>query len=116
MCICKCLCVFTSYNSDSVMQKSKVPEVTCILADCSLVEVVVWKEVTRRKIEIGHKTESKCKKARKEENNRGRRIRKRNKEREIKIVILVTYLECLAVFSLVLQLEVAVQSHYGDTA
>ena len=114
MCICKCLCVFTSYNSDSVMQKSEVPEVTCILADCSLVEVVVWKEVTRRKIEIGHKTESKCKKG-KEENNRGRRMRKRSKEREIKIVILVIYLECLAVFSLVLQLGVAVHSHYGDT-
>ena len=27
-----------------------------------------------------------------------------------------TYLGCLAVFSLILQLEVAVQSHYGDTA
>ena len=48
------------YNSDSVMQKSEIPVVTCILADCSLVEVVVRKEVTRRKIEIGHKTESKC--------------------------------------------------------
>ena len=50
------------YNSDSVMQKSEIPVVTCIVADCSLVEVVVRKEVTRKKIEIGHKTESKCKK------------------------------------------------------
>ena len=101
------------YNSDSVMQKSEIPVLTCILADCSLVEVVVWKEVTRRKIEIGHKTESKCKKG-KEENNRGRRTSKRSNEQEINIVILVTYLTCL-IFSLVLQFEVAVQSHYGDT-
>lgn len=50
------------YNSDSVMQKSEIPVVTCILADCSFMEVVVWKEVTRRTIVIGHKMESKCKK------------------------------------------------------
>ena len=79
MMVGKCLCVFTNYNSDSVMQKSEVPVVTCILADCSLVEVVVWKEVTRRKIEIGHKTDSKCKKG-KEGNNRWRRMSKRSKE------------------------------------
>ena len=48
--------------------------------------------------------------------NRGRRMRKRSKECETKIVILAAYLACLLVFSLVLQLEVAVQSHYEDTA
>ena len=45
-----------------------------------------------------------------------RRIRKRSKEWETKIVILAAYLACLLVFSLVLQFEVAVQGHYGDTA
>ena len=56
---------FPSYNSNSVMQKSVVPEVTCV--DCSPVEVVVWEELfplTRRKIEAGHETESKCIKGR----------------------------------------------------
>ena len=51
---------FTSYNSNSVMQKSDVPVVTCV--DCSPVEVVVWEELfvlTRAEIETGHETESK---------------------------------------------------------
>ena len=54
----------TGFTSDSVMQK--VPEVTCV--DCSPVEVVVWEEIfalTRRMIEAGHETESKCKKGKK---------------------------------------------------
>ena len=49
-----------------MMQKSKVPEVTCV--DRSPVEVVVGEELfalTRRKIEAGHKTESKCKNGKK---------------------------------------------------
>ena len=51
------------------------------------------------------------------EEKAGRTERMRKGGRELdKDPILVTYLECLAVFSLVLQLEVAVQSHYGDTA
>ena len=51
-----------------MMQKSEVPEVTCV--DCSPAEVVVWEELfalTRRMIEAGHETESKCKKGRKRE-------------------------------------------------
>ena len=68
------------YNSDSVMQKSEIPVLTCILADCSLVEVVVWKEVTRRKIEIGHKTESKCKKGK-----RRKQQREEDKEKEQRV-------------------------------
>ena len=46
----------------------KVPEVTCV--DCSPAEVMVWEELfalTRRMIEAGHETESKCKKGRKRE-------------------------------------------------
>ena len=55
--------MFTSYNSESVMQKSKVSEVTCV--DCF---PVVWEELfalTRGEIEAGHETESKCKKGKK---------------------------------------------------
>jgi len=55
-----------SYNSNSVMQNSEIPEVACV--DCSPAEVVVWEELfalTRRMIEAGHETESKCKKGRK---------------------------------------------------
>ena len=51
-----------------------------------------------------------------EKKKTARRIRKRSKEWEIKILILAAYLEGLAVLSLVLQLEVVVQGHYGDTA
>ena len=46
---------FTSYNSNSVMQKSEVPEVTCV--DRSPVEVLVWEELfalTREEIETDH--------------------------------------------------------------
>ena len=51
---------FTSYNSDSVMQKSEVPLVTCV--DCSPAEVEVWEELfalARGETETGHETESK---------------------------------------------------------
>ena len=52
-----------------------------------------------------------------EKAGRTERMRKGESGRELdKDPILVTYIECLAVFSLVLQLEVAVHSHYGDTA
>ena len=88
-------------------------------------EVVVWEELfalTRRMIEAGHETESKCKKGRKREREKKKRkqtvrrkTRKRSKEWETKIVVSAAYLACLLVFSLVLQFEVAVQSHYGDT-
>ena len=57
---------FTSYNSNSVMQKSDVPVVTCV--DCSPVEVVVGEELfalARGEIETGHETESKCKNGKK---------------------------------------------------
>ena len=43
-----------------MMQKSEVPEVTCV--DCSPVEVVVWEELfvlARGETETGHETESK---------------------------------------------------------
>ena len=52
----------------------------------------------------------------KKKKNRARRMRKRSKEWETKIVILAAYLACFLVSSLVLQFEVAVQGHYGDTA
>ena len=109
---------FTSYNSNSVMQKSDVPVVTCV--DCPPVEVVVWEELfalARGEIETGHETESKCKNGKKKrKKNRAKRMRNRRKKLETKIMILAAYLACLLVFSLVLQFEVAVQGHYGDTA
>ena len=51
---------FTSYNSNSVMQKSDVPVVTCV--DCSPVEAVDWKgrfTFTGGEMEVGYELEGK---------------------------------------------------------
>ena len=97
------------------MQKGKVPKVTCVLVNCSPVEVVLWEELfvlTKRETEICHDTRVYAKKQREEDEEKYERVG----ESYIKITMLTTYLGCLAVLSQALQLEVAVQSRYGDTA
>ena len=68
-----------------MMQKSKVPEVTCV--DCSPVEVVVWEEIfvlTRGEIETGHETESKWgKKGRKQTNKQTNSEEDKEKEQRV---------------------------------
>ena len=74
----------------------------------------VWEELfglTRGEIETGHETESEWSKRDKKEQS------EEDEEKKPRVGIkLATYLEYLLVSSLFLQLEVAVQSHYGDTA
>ena len=65
--------------------------------------------MNQRENKEGEETERGSEKLREQE-------KKRVEESQTKILILAAYLEGLAVFSLVLQLEVVVQDHYGDTA
>ena len=75
------------------MQKSDVPEVTCI--DCSPVEVVVGEELfalTREEIETGHRQRVNAKKEEREKKKTARRIRKsRDKDRNISSILSMSF-------------------------
>ena len=69
---------FTSHISDSVMQKGKVSKVTtCLLVNCSPVEVVLWEELfvlTKGEIETCHDTRVYAKKQREEDEEKYERV------------------------------------------
>ena len=63
--------------SDSVMQKGKVPKVTCLLVNCSPVEVVLWEELfvlTKGEIETCHDTRVYAKQQKEEDEEKYERV------------------------------------------